>query len=282
MAHDFHVYGDTSDCDRLEVIRAVGIRAAGYDQVIPSGDLHIMLGLNRRVLGVVCLYPAHPGFNQLGDQFVMLVDAWVGEDSDSARFEHHINRLKRGQLVAGDISRRPSYQELAERTVGRAAVPGLDYRSGDMRPPDSAPSCDFPHPVETHVHADLIEALDYLPPSLEACISLAFQVSFQGVRPVIYEIAEHVDFILAEVGVDLHPRHKDDACFLCSRQSRFDARNGVMIGNSNRPQADSRRLADDLLGSECPIGSSCVNMEVGALIHGASSLAREGEAVNFG
>ena len=248
-----------------------------------------MLGLNRRVLGVVCLYPAHPGFNQLGDQLVMLMDARVGEDRDSARFEHHIKRLKRGQLVAGDISRRPSNEILAKSTVGRAAVSGLDYRSGDMRPPDSAPSCDLLHPVEAHVYVEFIQALDYLLSAIKSRVSLILQVGLQGVRPVIYEVAKHVDFILAEVGVDLHPWHKDDACFLCSRQARFDACNGVMIRDSNRPQADSRRLPDDLLRGESSIGCGCMNMQVGlwrarrvhALIHGSSSLACGGEAVNF-
>ena len=177
----------------------------------------------------------------------MLVDARVSEDRSAAGFPNHVYRLEGGQLVPGDISRRAADKELAERAVHGPGESRLDQCPRDVRTPDCPAACDLLHPIEAHVHSKLVQALDHLLPAFESSTSLALEVSAQCRRPVIYEIAEYVKLVLAVICVDLNRRHQDYACVSGRRQPCFYAANRVVIRDPYRPEADARRLPNDLL-----------------------------------
>src|SRR5260221_358228 len=140
LLHQFHeaVGNPHRANERLAFAQAMAVGTPRDEQSVSLGDLQVMLGHGRRMLGVETFQTIHAGIDHFGNDLIRPVQTRVGHHRQSARLMNQVHGLEPGNFELGHPGRLALLQEPLEGLVQVRAESLLDKRARHMRPPPSA------------------------------------------------------------------------------------------------------------------------------------------------
>jgi hypothetical protein len=201
----------------------------------------------RRVTGVADLDAIDPLLDQGGNTISSARLRRVSENRETAGALDQTDRIGHWKLVLRDESG-TAVSEVPVERIAKIRRPSLgDHCARDVRPADRAARGLLEHRREVDADAELIEPNHHSLGAQTAHFTKRDETRFELTR-VAQVQSQNVRFDLSFDGTQLDASHDAHAELLTGGDSLGDPRDGIVIGEGKRAEADALRLSYDVGG----------------------------------